>query len=346
MRIVVVGATGNVGTSVLDALERDETVASVLGLARRLPAVPRWTKAHFASADVTRDDLVPHFRGADCVIHLAWLIQPSRDQATLWRTNVEGSSRVFGAVADAGVPALVVASSIGAYSPGPKRRVDESWPTDGVRTSWYARHKAEVERRLDRFEAEHPDLRVVRLRPALIMKREAAEEVRRLFFGPFLPSRLVKPGRLPVVPHVPGLVVQVLHSRDAGEAYRLAAVRDVRGAFNVATEPELDGRRLAAAIDARAVPVPARVARALASLTWRLRLQPTSPDWLDLGLHTPLLDWTRARDELGWEPTSDAVATVRELLGGLGGRTGGATPPLRAGDRASEIEAGVGEKPV
>jgi UDP-glucose 4-epimerase len=345
MRIVVVGATGNVGTSLLEALERDDAVTSVLGLARRRPQTAR-AKTEFAVADVTRDDLVGHFRGADCVVHLAWLIQPSRDEATLWRTNVEGSSRVFAAVAEAGVPALVVASSVGAYSPGPKRRVDESWRARGVATSWYGRQKGEVERRLDVFEAEHPAIRVARLRPALIMKREAAEEVRRLFFGPLLPSALVRPGRLPLVPHIPGLVVQVLHSRDAGQAYRLAATRDVRGAFNVATEPELDGRRLAAAIGARALPVPRRVARVLASLTWRLRLQPTSPDWVDLGLRTPLLDTRRARDELGWKPAADAVGTVRELLLGLSEQAGGSTPPLRPGGRGEEIGAGVGEKPV
>ena len=54
-------------------------------------------------------------------------------------------------------PALVYASSVGAYSPGPKdRRVDETWPTGGVPTSFYSRHKAEVERLLDAFEREHP----------------------------------------------------------------------------------------------------------------------------------------------------------------------------------------------
>ena len=38
---------------------------------------------------------------------------------------------------------------------GPKdRRVDESWPTTGIPTSFYSRHKAEVERLLDRFEEE------------------------------------------------------------------------------------------------------------------------------------------------------------------------------------------------
>ena len=344
MRIVVVGATGNVGTSVLEALGRDDAVDSILGLARRLSRAS-YPKTEFAAADVTRDDLVPHFRGADCVVHLAWLIQPSRDRRTLWQTNVEGSSRVLAAVAEAGVPAVVVASSIGVYSPGPKQRVDESWPRDGIPTSWYSRQKAELERRLDRFESEH-DVRVVRLRPALIMKRESAESVRRLFAGPFLPSAIVRPGRLPLFPHIPGAVVQVVHSLDVGEAYRLAATRDVRGAFNVAAEPELDGKRVAAELGARPVTIPARAARLLAAATWRARLQPTSPDWLDLALGVPLLDCTRAREELGWTPTRDALQTVRELLLGVADRAGGRTPPLRTGDRGSEIRAGVGGKSV
>ena len=322
MRVVVVGATGNVGTSVLQALERDSTVSSVLGLARRLPAA-RYAKTEFAVANVVSDDLVPHFAGADCVIQLAWVIQPSRNKDLLWAINVEGSSNVFKATAEAGVDSLVVASSIGVYSRGPKRRVTESWPHEGIPTSWYSRHKVEMERRLDAFEAEHRRVRVVRLRPGLIMKRESAEEVRRLFLGPFLPSPLVKPGRLPLVPHIPGAVVQLVHSEDVGEAYRLAATRDVRGAFNIAAEPEIDGKRLAGAIGARAVTIPARVARAAAGLTWLARLQPTSPDWVDLALGVPLLDCTRARDELGWRPTRDGVETIRELLEGLADRAGG-----------------------
>jgi hypothetical protein len=64
-----------------------------------------------------------------------------------------GTETAFEAAARAGVRALVYASSIGAYAPGPKDRgVDESWPTTGIQSSFYARHKAEVERLLDRFE--------------------------------------------------------------------------------------------------------------------------------------------------------------------------------------------------
>src|SRR5919109_3540406 len=219
MRVVVTGATGNVGTSLVDALIGDERVTEIVGIARRLP---EWEppRTGWVSADIARDDLRPHFAGADAVINLAWLIQPSRDAAELERVNVDGSRRVFEAAADAGVPALVHASSVGVYSAGPKdRRVDESWPADGVPTSFYARHKAEAEALLDRFEGE---MRVVRLRPALIFKREAAAEIRRLFIGPLLPSRLLHPRLIPVLPIPAGLAVQAVHSLDAGEAYRLA----------------------------------------------------------------------------------------------------------------------------
>ena len=93
---------------------------------------------------------------------------------------------MFEAVVRAGVSVIVYASSVGVYSPGPKgARVDEGWPRDGVASSFHARHKAEVERRLDSIERDHPKIRVVRLRPALIFKREAATGIRRLFVGPF-----------------------------------------------------------------------------------------------------------------------------------------------------------------
>jgi UDP-glucose 4-epimerase len=349
VRIVVVGASGNVGTSVLDALIGDPAVEQIVGVARRRPSLTL-PKTTWVQADVVDADLTAIFRGADCVIHLAWLIQPSRDLQTVAAVNVAGSSRVFQAVGAAGVPALVYASSVGAYSAGPKdTRVDESWPTDGIESSYYSRHKAATERLLDRFERERPEVRVVRLRPGLIFKREAASEIRRLFVGPLLPNPLVRRSLIPVVPQAERLVFQAVHSLDVGQAYRLAAVGDARGAFNVAAEPVLDGARLAEALDARTVPVSPRVLRALADVSWRLRLQPASPGWLDLAFGVPTMDATRARTELGWTPRFGADEALVELLDGL--RDGAAfdTPPLqaRAGGplRIKELLTGVGGRP-
>jgi UDP-glucose 4-epimerase len=349
MRIVVTGATGNVGTSLLRALAADPRVEEIVGVARRLP---RWSnpRTSWVQADVALSPLEPVFRGADAVVHLAWLIQPSRDEAQLEAVNVRGSERVFAAAAAAGVGALVHASSIGAYSPGPKDRpVDESWPTEGIPSSFYSRHKAATERALDALEVAAPGLRVVRLRPGLIFKRGAAEEIRRLFIGPGLPSPLVRPGLIPFVPAHERLVVQAVHTDDVAEAYRLAATEPrARGAYNVAADPVLDPPALARLLRARPVPVSPRVLRAAAGLTWRARLQPTPPGWVDMAFAVPVMDTSRIRTELGWAPRTDAGAALLELLAGLRERAGEDTPPLAPGTsgplRVREVLTGVGAR--
>jgi len=348
MRVVVTGATGNVGTSVLTALSADDAVDEIVGLARRRPGLS-FDRTRWVCADVTSDDLVQTFRGADAVVHLAWLIQPSRDRSATRTVNVEGSRRVFDAAAAAGVPSLVYASSVGAYSPGPKdRRVDESWPTGGVPTSFYSRDKAQVESILDSFELQHPGMRVVRLRPGLIFKGDAASGIRRLFAGPLLPTSLLRRRLIPIVPALERLRFQGVHSLDIGEAYRLAVLRDVRGPFNVAAEPVLDPPELGRLLDARPVRVPERALRIAVDVSWRLRLQPTPPGWLDLALGVPLMDVTRAREELGWRPTRSAGDALLELIDAMRRGDGLDTAPLAAGGagplHVREFLTGVGAR--
>ncbi len=329
MRIVVTGATGNVGSQLVPQLLAAPEVTSVVGLARRPPATgdPR---VEWHAVDIAETDLAPLFAGADVVVHLAWLLQPSHDPDEMRRVNIGGTRHVLDAVAAAGVTALVHASSVGAYSPGPKLpRADESHPTGGISTSVYSRHKAEAERMLDAFEAEHPERRVVRLRPGVVLQGNAASELARYFLGPFVPQSLVRTALLPVVPAVDRLAIQVVHAADMAAAYVLACTRPVTGAFNIATEPVLDPPALAAILGARQVPLPAMAMRALVSATWRLHLQPTDPGWVDLGRLTPLLDTTRARTELGWTPTRDAAQALLETIEGMGAGRGGDTPVMR-----------------
>jgi UDP-glucose 4-epimerase len=350
MRIVITGITGNVGTSLLAALRDEQAVTEIVGIARR-PAALDDPRVRFVTADVATTDLTDHVRGADVVVHLAWLIQPSRDERVLRETNVEGSRRVFDAAARAGVRGLVYASSVGAYSPGPKdRRVDESWPTDGIPSLFYSRHKAETERMLDQLERDRPEMRIVRLRPGLIFKREAATGIRRLFAGPLLPNPLVRRQLIPVVPDVPRLRFQAVHSLDVGDAYRRAILSDVRGPFNVAAEPVLDPKVLAEVLGARRVAVRAELLRAAADLAWRLRLQPTPAGWIDLALGVPLMDVTRAREQLGWQASHTATEALLELLDGMREGADFPTPPLAARTsgplRIRELLGGVGARQV
>ncbi len=309
------------GTSLLAALADEQRVEEIIGVARRRPAM-EFPRTSFVIADVAGDELSSVFQGADAVVHLAWLIQPGRDEMVTHRVNVLGSERVFAAAVAAGVKSIIYASSVGTYSPGPKDRlVDESWPTDGIRSSFYSRHKVAVERLLDRLEREQPDVRVVRLRPGLIFKAQAATEIRRLFAGPFVPRALLRPALIPIVPDVPRLRFQAVHSLDVGEAYRAALLSDARGAFNLAADPPLGPPELAEILEARPLRVSARALRAAAAATYALRLQPSEPGWLDMALAVPLMDSARARSELGFSPRAPghghAAGAARRHAAGL-----------------------------
>jgi len=328
MRVVVIGATGNVGTSVLRSLSSDPDIQLIRGLARRLPRV-QFPNTEFHSVDIASSPLVPLFREMDAVIHLGWQIQSAHQPAMLERNNVHGSRRVFEAVAEAGVPALLYASSIGAYSKGPKdQRVSETWPTEGIPSSLYSRQKVAVERALDAFEARHPQIRCVRMRPALIFKRDAGSEIRRLFLAPWWPRQLFDPRRIKLVPYHPRLCFQAVHSFDVGDAFWRALKTNARGAFNLASDQVLTSAVLASEFGARQVPLSQRFLRSAAALSWHLRLQHSDPGWVDLGLDSPLIDSTRAHKQLGWAPTSTSLQALRELLHGIRDGAGLRTPPL------------------
>jgi len=350
MKVVVCGATGNVGTSVVEQLSLDPGFTEIVAVARRAPG-QALGRSRFVSADIAADDLTGIFEGASAVVHLAWLIQPGRDETTTSRVNVEGSRRVFAAAVAAGVPALVYASSVGAYSPGPKdRRIDESWSTQGIPTSFYSRHKVLVERQLDALEREQPRMRIVRLRPGLIFKRSAATEIRRLFAGPLLPTSLLRSRLAPFAPDVPGLRFQAVHSDDVGDAYRRACTTDVTGAFNIAADPVIDVGELARLMHVRRrLRIPQGVVRVAAAATYGLRLQPAEPGWVDLALEVPLMSIERAHRELGWEATRSASEALAELVAGMReGADDGRTAPLSRATsgpgRAHEFLTGLGAR--
>ncbi len=108
----------------------------------------------------------------------------------------------------------------------------------------------------------------------------------------------------------------------------------------------LDPPELGRLLGARPVRVPEKALRAAVDVSWRLRLQPTPAGWLDLALGVPLMDTTRAREELGWTPTRTSGEALLELIDAMRRGDGLQTAPLAPGGagplRVRELLTGVG----
>jgi UDP-glucose 4-epimerase len=326
MRVVVTGATGNVGSALVRRLVADGH--DVVGIARRPPQdddSASWVRADLAGD--CHEALVSAFRGADAVVHLVWGFQPTHRPGFLEGVGVGGTRRVIDAVAEAGVPHLLHQSSIGAYSP---RRggspVGEDWPTGGISTSPYSRHKSAAERLLDAFESRS-DVVVTRTRPGIIGQRSAGSAQLRYFLPAVAPAAALR--HLPVLPVDRRLTLQVVHADDVAAAIGLALEARVGGAFNLVAEPVLDRDEIAAVLGARALHVPYPALRVAADLSWRAHLQPVDAGWIDMAFKVPILDGARAHAELGWTPRHDARSVLTEMVQGMASAGHGHAPVLR-----------------
>jgi UDP-glucose 4-epimerase len=329
MHIVVLGGSGNLGTALIDMLAGDERVTSVVAVARR-PTVEPAPTVSFVHADVTSDDLRSVVHGADVVVHLAWAIHPMHNARATWDVNVVGTHRIIEAVVAERVPALIYASSVGAYAPKPDgmRITEDGWPTTGIGGVPYAMEKAYNERLLDAAERQHPWCRIVRIRPALVLQGGAGSEYRRLFLGGLATAGLrgAVAARLPL-PIPADLRFQVVHSYDVARATVAACLGEVSGPFHLAAEPVIGRDDLARALGVRAVRGSWAATRAADRAGFTARVSPLHPGWIDLIRTAPLLDTARARRKLAWDPVHDARSALSEAVDGvLHGRHGSTTP--------------------
>ncbi|TLP98002.1 NAD-dependent epimerase/dehydratase family protein [Nesterenkonia salmonea] len=350
MRVVVVGATGNAGSAVLEELSDREEITSVLGLARRLPetACEPFSHAEWATVDIQFPDsvktLTKLFSGADAVIHLGWLIQPNSKRELLRRVNVDGTEHVLKAAAEASVNRIAVASSVGAYSAvDDDQPRDESWGTEGISGSHYSEDKAAQERVMDEFEALHPDIALARLRPGLIFQAEAGAEIQRYFAGRLAPVQLLQKVSPPLVPIPHGIRTQAVHARDVAKAYVEAIIRGARGAFNIASDDLLTGEAIASIVSGRSagrasIALPFPPLKPLVRAAHRARVLPMDEGWLEMARHAPVMDTSRARSILDWHPEASGSDALAELLEGLASGEGHGSIPLRPRSQSATNE--------
>jgi nucleoside-diphosphate-sugar epimerase len=325
LTVAVTGPTGTFGSGLVPLLQADERIGRIVGIARRPfdPADRGWTKLTYRRGDVRDPEaLRDAFRGADVVVHLAFLIVGNASAATTRAINVDGTLNAFRAAAAAGARRFVYASSVAAYGFHADNPVGmtEDWPVRPAARLFYAREKAELERLLTaEAAADRTGPELYLLRPPIVVGPHTIG-AKDLLPGPLAPlgRRLsARIGRLPVpVPAaVPALTLQLVHEDDVGRALLQCIVgAGPAGAYNIAAEGILTAVDVAREFGVLALPLPAGPARAAARALARLPFLPSAAGWVEAAGHPVIVDTTRARKELGWTPQFTALEALRDTL--------------------------------
>ncbi len=323
LTVAVTGPTGTFGHGLMPLLQADPRVDKVIGIARRPfdPSAEGWTKMEYRQGDV-RDPaaLRAACEGADVVVHLAFLIVGGTAETTR-AINVEGTLNTFRAAADAGAERFVYASSIAAYGFHRDNPVGmtEQWPVRPAEKLFYAQEKAELERLLQEESAARPELALYLLRPPVVLGPHTVGG-KAVLPGPLAPLNKHLQGlfrRLPVpLPAaVPDIPLQFIHEDDVGRALLQCVVAaGPPGAYNIAGDGVLSAVDVARELGFLVAPIPARPVHAAARAASRLPLLPSSLQWVEAFSHPAVMDTTRAKTELGWEPQYTGLEALQDTL--------------------------------
>ncbi|HEY2769825.1 MAG TPA: NAD-dependent epimerase/dehydratase family protein [Solirubrobacteraceae bacterium] len=324
LTVAVTGPTGDIGRSLLRALDRSREVGQVLAMARRPfdPAAEGLGKTEYRQADVLdRDAVADLVADADVVVHLAFIIVGGREETQ--EVNLTGSRNVFEAAAMAGAKRIVYASSVAAYgfhTDNPPLLTEEI-PPRGTERHYYSAQKAELEGVLSEAVAG-TDTDAYLFRPCIVAGEDAlalVENIPYVQLSERMPDAVLRvleimPVLKPVLPD-PGVEFQLVHHDDVATAFRAAVLgRGSPGVYNLAGEGTVRMSDVADALGWYSVPVPDFAVGATAELVARVPFAPGEAEWIEAFRVPVLMDTAKARRELGWRPKHDALETLRAMV--------------------------------
>lgn len=335
LTVAVTGPTGTFGFGLIPLLQLDERVARVIGIARRPfdPGERMWTKMEYRQGDVRDPEaLQDAFRGADVVVHLAFMITGTAPRATVRAINVDGTLNAFRAAAQAGAKRFVYASSLAAYGFHSDNPVGmtEDWPVRPAAHLFYAQEKAEIEALLTEEAEQHPGLDLYMLRPPAVVGPDAMG-AKDIVPGPLAPlvsavASLIERMPVPLPVAAPNIQMQFIHQDDVGQALLQCIVAaGPAGAYNIAGDGVVTGPDIARELGFTAVPLPGgpvrAAARALAAIPTPGFIPPAA-EWIEAASHPAIMDVTKAKQQLGFTPEYTGIEALRDTLASARGGSG------------------------
>jgi len=296
MKYLITGGSGYIGSRLTELLIQDESNEAV-NLDIRAPAVPR-SRTRFVHMDI-RDGRIAQLiadERPDALVHLAFVLNPIRDEHTMYDIDVNGTANVLEAASRAGTSHLLVASSTTAYGAWPDNPVPipEEHPVRGLPGYEYARDKTEIDRLCQLWAAQHPDATMTIVRPTIV-------------FGPNVDNYIVRywtNSPFMVLPDGKDADWQFVHEDDVVDAIsRLLADRRA-GIYNLTGDGTIKLSEAARIAGLKVRKMPLKLYRRIAAASWKLRLPNVEapPGQIEFVLHPWIASNEKLKAELGWTP--------------------------------------------
>lgn len=330
-RVVITGISSHWGAELARRLERDPSIDFIAGIDSHPPAADL-ERTEFIEADIRSpviSRLLPS-TAPDTVVHCGILLypEPGRPPRVLHEINVIGTLQLLAACERAETLRSVIvrgsAAIYGCEGPAPSFFTEDLARGLPLRTR-FQRDISELEEYFDNFARRHRHL-------ACTMLRYQPE------IGAGLESPLVRYLTLPVVPVQLGFDprLQLLHAEDASAALEAAVHNTVRGPVNVAPDGSISLSRALRILRRPTVGIPQPLFEpAVKRFGGRLGAGGLLGDGVRLLRFGRGIDNRRMREELGYEPSYDAVDAVCDLAEKTDGRRIG--PQFHPGSLAGRL---------
>lgn len=308
-RVLVTGADGFLGRSLIDGMHRANTFDLIVATdVRNVPADRRIPNVVYLTVDVRDQGLAKILttHEIDTVVHLASIVTPGKDSNREFEYSVDvlGTQNVLDACVQANVAQIVVSSSGAAYgyhADNPEWIVE----TDALRGNEafaYSHHKRLVEEMLAAYRQHSPQLSQTVLRIGTILGERVDNQITALFEKPRLIA--IRGSESPFVfiwdTDVTGVILHALHTRKAG-------------CFNLAGDGALPLRDIAARLGKPLLTLPAGLLKTALKVGHALGISRYGPEQLDFLRYRPVLLNTALKAELGYTPSK----TSSEALDGF-----------------------------
>lgn len=333
MRYLITGGSGYIGSRLVELLSQREEVERIVITDLRPPAVSR-PKTSFVQIDIRDREMraLLESERPDALVHLAFVLNPMRDEATMYDIDVNGTQNVLDAATSAGVQQLLVASSTTAYGAWPDNPVPltEESPVRGMPNYEYARDKTEIDRMCQLWAARHPEKIMTIVRPCIV-------------FGPSVNNYIIRFwDNAPFIPLIDGVDsdLQYVHEDDVVDALTRLLTGRHGGIFNLTGDGTLNLSQSAQIAGLKTRRMPYVLYRRIAAAMWRMRVPRAEapPGQLDFTRYPWIASNEKIKRELDWTPRYTSAETFEIAIRAR--RAQSAAPTAKAAQQSVPVAGG------